>query len=436
MVLTKRAIISVGMVALLLAACGGTKTGGGADVPNDADSQPKKPITLYMLQDGATISDEEFANLIAAPVKAKYPHITVEMVRNKNGSNGLSELISSGNFPDFMFITMLQIKAHRDLGTTEDLTPYIQKFGMNPNRFDPAAIQTSRVFGESDNLYAVPFSLNFLALFYNKDLFDRFGVSYPKEGMTWQDAIQLASKFARTENGVEYKGLMTNAIADMSTQLSLPRVDPATKKALINTDGWKKVAEIIQSINAIPGNKGANLDHFLKTQTLAMVASYDARFAALEKLHGTPEQFNWDVTQFPSHPERPNTSFQSTGHFLAVSALSKYKNEAFQVIQLLTGEPIQTTITENGRFTALSNETIKNKYGANMKSMQGKNIKAVFRSSFAPPYRPTSYDPLTNVPLNDAVKNIVDGGMDVNTALRQAEEAANRAIEAEMQAKK
>lgn len=432
MVLSKRAIISASMMALLLAACGGEKQATGGIAPETAKTEPSKPVTLQMLQDGATITDEEFDTLIAAPVKAKYPHITVEMIRNKNGNNGLSELITSGSFPDFMFITSLQIKAHRDLGTTEDLTPYIQKFGMNVNQFDPAALQTSKVYGGSEKLYAVPFSLNFLALFYNKDLFDRFGVSHPKEGMTWQETIQLAAKFSRSENGVEYKGLLTNAITDMSTQLSLPRVDPKTNKALINTDGWKKVAEVIQGINAIPGNKGVNLDHFLKTQTLAMVASYDARFAALEKLHGTPENFNWDVTQFPSYPERPNTSFQSTGHFLAVSALSKNKNEAFQVIQLLTGEEIQTVITERGRFTALNNETIKNKYGANMKSMNGKNIKGVFKSSFAPPYEPTTYDPLVNTPLNDAVKNIVDNGLDINSALRQAEEAANRAIEAEM----
>ncbi|MDF2715955.1 MAG: family 1 extracellular solute-binding protein [Paenibacillus sp.] len=436
MVLNKRVIFSAGVMALLLAACGGGMKGAEQAAKEEAGTQAQKPVTLYMLQDGATISDEEFANFIAAPVKAKYPHITVEMVRNKNGNNGLSELISSGSFPDFMFFTMLQIKAHRDLGTTEDLTPYIKKSGMNLNQFDPAAMQTSRVYGGSENVYAIPFSLNFLATFYNKDLFDRFGVSYPKEGMTWPDIVQLSAKFSRSENGIEYRGLITPAITDMATQLSLGRVDPATKKATINNDGWKKVAQVIQSINAIPGNKGANLDHFLKTQTLAMVASYDARFAALEKLHGTPEQFNWDVTQFPSYPDRPNVSFQSTGHFLGISAKSKNKNEAFQVIQLLTGEAVQNQITENGRFTALSNETIKNKYGANMKSVQGKNIKVVFKSSFASPYQPTSYDPLTNTPLNDAVKNFIDNGMDINTALRQAEEASNKVIEAEISAKK
>ncbi|GAA3406072.1 ABC transporter substrate-binding protein [Paenibacillus hodogayensis] len=436
MVQMKRSILSVGLVALLLAGCGETGSDRGGGVPNDTDSKPKDPITLYMLQDVATISDEEFANFIAAPVKAKYPHITVELVRNTKSDAGLSEMITAGSFPDFMLMTMYQIKVHRDLGTAEDLTPYLQKAGIRLDRFDPSALQTSRVFGESENLYALPFSLNFLATFYNKDLFDRFGVPYPKAGMTWQDIITLGTRFARSENGVQYKALFTSSMGEIATQLTLPRVDPVTNKSLFLTDGWKKVAEVIQGIHSIPGNKGATLDDFLKTQTLPLVASYDARFAALEKLHGTPEQFNWDVTQFPSFPERPNTSFQSTGHFLGISRLSKHKEEVLQVIQLLTDDSIQTKITENGRFTALSSEAIKNKYGANMKSMKGKNIEAVFKSAFAPPYQPTTYDGLTNVPLNNAAKSIMDGTLDINTALRQAEEASNRAIEAEIQMKK
>src|SRR5690606_8011575 len=96
------------------------------------------------------------------------------------------------------------------------------------------------------------------------------------------------------------------------------------------------VFEVVHAINDIPGNKGANLNNFLKDKILAMVPSYDARIAALELLYGTPEDFNWDITQFPSFPERPNTSLDSTGHFLMVSSLSKHKEEAFQVIDLLT----------------------------------------------------------------------------------------------------
>lgn len=420
-------------VAMLLSACGGGP-GSAPQKPGDGKAPPEKeksPITLRMLQDVATITDEEFANMIAAPVKAKFPHITVELVRNTKGNDGISNLIAGGEFPDLIFTTYPQIKVHREMGTAQDLTALIQSQQFDTNRFDPAALETSRIYG-GGKLYAIPFSLNFLALFYNQELFDRFGVSYPKDGITWDETIALARQFSRVLENVEYKGIMIPGTGDLSTQLSLARVNADTKKAAIASDGWKRVFQLIKDVNDIPGNKGAVLNDFLVKQNLAMMPSYDARFAALEKLHGTAGDFKWDVTQFPSHRDYPNRSLASSGHFLLVSELGKHKEDAFEVIKLLTSDANQNLITEHGRFTSLRNEEIRNKYGVNMKSMQGKNIKAVFKSEFAPPYTPTEFDKFVTAPLNEAVKKMVDNGADMNTVIREAEEKINRTIEEEL----
>lgn len=427
----KSAAILAGFALLFETACGSGGGGGGAS-PVKPEEKPPEPVQLVMLQDGATITDEEFENFIAGPVHAKYPHITVTMLRNTKGKDGLGSMIASGDFPDFILTVYPSIKVFKELGAAYDLNDLIKKYNMDTGKFDPAAMQTSLVYGESDHLFAIPFSLNFLATFYNKDLFDRFGVGYPKEGMTWDQVIGLSKSFGRVMEGVQYRGLgAIPGAGDLTTQLSLPYVNKTTNKAEITTDGWKRVMQLIQSVNDVPGNKGAVLDHFLKDQTLAMVASYDARFAALEKLHGTPNQFNWDVTQFPSHADRPNTSLASSGHFLLVSSLSKKKEAAFQAIQVVTGEEVQKKTTASGRFTSLKDENIKALYGKNMKSMEGKNIKAVFKSAFAPPFTPTKYDALVTVRVNDAVKKVINGETDVNSALREAEEAANKDIAAQ-----
>ncbi|GAA3411173.1 ABC transporter substrate-binding protein [Paenibacillus hodogayensis] len=428
----RKSMVVLAGISMIVSACNssGSSTGAGTGTVK-SEERPPEPIELVMLQDGATITDDEFANYIAAPVRAKYPHITITMMRNNKGNEGLSNLISSGSFPDLIFTTYPQIKINRELGTAQDLNDMIQKFKMDTGKFDPAALQTSKIYGNSDHLFALPFSLNFLATFYNKDLFDKFGVAYPKEGITWDEAIQLSKSFDRTLENISYRGLMTNGASDLSTQLSLPYVNAGTNKAQLTTDGWKRLLDLLKAINDVPGNKGATLDHFLKDQTLAMVASYDARFAALEKLQGTSGQFNWNVTQYPSYPDKPNVSLASSGHFLIVSSLGKHKEEAFQVVDLLTSDDIQKLITENGRFTSLKNETIKSLYGKNMKSMQGKDIKAVFKSAFSPPFPPTKYDSFVITRLNEAVKKVTNGETDINSALREAEEAANRDIAAQ-----
>lgn len=430
----KSAMIAFGALAMVVSACGGGGTGtgqSGGDNGAAAPEKPKEPITLRMLQDGATISDEEFANLIAAPVKQKFPHITVEMVRRGKGETSVESMLASGSFPDFLFAVYPRITEHRGLGTVQDMTELIQTQKLDLNRYDAAALETSRVYGDG-KIYAIPFSLNFLAFFYNRDLFDQFGVSYPKEGITWDQTITLARSFSRTVAGVSYKGVMLPGITDLSTQLVLPRVDAATKKAAIGSDGWRKVFDVIKAANDIPGNQNPVHNDFLVNQTLAMLPSYDARFAALEKIYGTADDFKWDITQFPSFAGHPNRSLASSGHFLMMSSLTKHKEEVLEVIKLLTSDEVQNLITEHGRFTSLKSEAIRNRYGVNMKSMQGKNISVVFKSEFAPPFAPTPYDAFVNTQLNEAVKKLVAGAADVNTLIREAEEAANKNIEAEL----
>lgn len=434
-------IATLGMLGAVLSACGNTATpetganhNSSSPPVSQKPSEPPTPVKLIMMQDGATITKEEFENLIAAPVKAKYPHITMELVINSKADAGIQDFIASGEFPDLIFSTYPRITNHRDLKTVEDLNPLVAKNKVDLTKYDPAALQTAQVYSGDGKLYGLPFSLNFTATFYNKDIFDRFGVPYPKDGMTWDDALETAKKISRVLDGVEYKGAFIQGIGDVSTQLSLPLVDPKTGKAnLVVQEGWKKLFDLYKAFTDIPNNKdalaGATLNNgFLKDQTVAMAISYDARIAALEKLYGTPQDFNWDLTQFPSFKEKPNTTVASSGHFLLLSSLGKHKEEAFKVIELLGSSDVQKLITDHGRFTALRDQSIKEMYGNNMKSLKGKNIKAVFKSQFAAPVAPHTNTAYVFKHINTSLTRVVNGEIDVNTAIREAEDAANKEI--------
>jgi multiple sugar transport system substrate-binding protein len=43
-------------------------------------------------------------------------------------------------------------------------------------------------------MYAFPDNVQTMALFYNKDLFDKAGVKYPDDSWTWDDAMAVADK--------------------------------------------------------------------------------------------------------------------------------------------------------------------------------------------------------------------------------------------------
>ncbi|MBD2865347.1 hypothetical protein [Paenibacillus oceani] len=51
--------------------------------------EERKPTVIRLLQDGATMTEEEIQTLVQAPVKAKYPHLTVELQINTKSDEGL-----------------------------------------------------------------------------------------------------------------------------------------------------------------------------------------------------------------------------------------------------------------------------------------------------------------------------------------------------------
>jgi ABC-type glycerol-3-phosphate transport system substrate-binding protein len=56
-----------------------------------------------------------------------------------------------------------------------DITPLVKQ----------TATDLNQVASDDGWLVGIPFTQQFSALYYNKDIFDKFGVSYPKDGMTW-----------------------------------------------------------------------------------------------------------------------------------------------------------------------------------------------------------------------------------------------------------
>src|SRR5690606_21529535 len=118
-----------------------------------------------------------------------------------------------------------------------------KKHNLDLNRFEPEAIEALMAATQTNDLAGIPYTRHFYALYYNKDIFDKFGVDYPPDGMTWDQAYDLARKLTRMEDGIQYRGLNLVPVERPASQLSLPYVDMNTKKTVINSDSWKRVME-------------------------------------------------------------------------------------------------------------------------------------------------------------------------------------------------
>src|SRR5690606_15788874 len=99
------------------------------------------------------------------------------------------------------------------------------------------------------------------ALFYNKALFDAYGISHPTDRMSWEEVLQLAARFPSDGTdgdriyGLKY-GYQMN-LFQLGTQIGatneLTLVDPTTMTVTIGTEGWK--AAFDTALSAINSNQ-------------------------------------------------------------------------------------------------------------------------------------------------------------------------------------
>ncbi|MBD2860580.1 ABC transporter substrate-binding protein [Paenibacillus oceani] len=154
----------------------------------------------------------------------------------------IEELLAAGDVPDIIWEGLTNIHLLTPLKVPTDLQSLAKKHGFDFNKFDTKLVDSIKSYSDQGQIYYLPYNTLAFALMYNKDIFDKFGVPYPKDNMTWDEAIELGKKLTRTEAGVNYIGLRPpGALNRLQMQMGVPYVDAKTHKATIATDGWKSL---------------------------------------------------------------------------------------------------------------------------------------------------------------------------------------------------
>jgi multiple sugar transport system substrate-binding protein len=437
--LNKFAVVPICAMALAFTGCGqesGREETGTPSGEGTAGFDSGKPVKLGFYMD-LGLSDEWIHKFIIDPVQKRYPNITMEIVRKQKGSNP-DELVAAGNFPDIWYTSTPWLSTYQDLNLLYDMRDLIKKNNFDLGKLNPAPLDAIRQWGTQGEIYGLPLWMNYEVLYYNKDIFDKFGVPYPRDGMTWDDALQLSRALSRTDNGIQYRGL-DSSLTDVYSQLSQPYVDSKTNRALLESDGFKKVYRLFLDMYQIPGNEKAQRkawgkDAFLRDRVLAMWPFYADMPTWINDMAAKGEAINWDMAQMPGWPDRPGISWQVDSHNLHIAGSSPNKEAAFQVISyLLTKEP-QLELERNGLLSVLTDPEMNKHFGESMTIFNGKHIEAIFKSKPAPKYPMTKYDSIAMDEFNKAFNDVEAGNKDINTALRAANESANQKIQEKLAA--
>jgi multiple sugar transport system substrate-binding protein len=113
----------------------------------------------------------------------------------------LEAAATGGSLPDTFWMHSNNIYYYASNGQLLDLTKYIKKSDSIDMSKYPQGLDS--IYSLNGKQYAIPKDYDTIALWYNKTLFDKAGLSYPDDTWTW-DTLKLAAKKLTKSDGSQY----------------------------------------------------------------------------------------------------------------------------------------------------------------------------------------------------------------------------------------
>jgi multiple sugar transport system substrate-binding protein len=186
-----------------LAACNTSAVLGGTPatamtIPAPQTSALKAPKIVLRVGTGDSGEGLKPHQEIIAQFEQAYPDIEIKL-ESVAGSDYYAQLLdqaAQGDAPDIMQIGDDAVPMFVQKGVLTELGPFIKgQYPLDPNIYLPGVFEPGAWQGRQ---YLLPKDYSPLAVYYNKKLFDRYQVAYPKDGWTWDDFLKTAKTFRDT----------------------------------------------------------------------------------------------------------------------------------------------------------------------------------------------------------------------------------------------
>ena len=361
-----------------------------------------------------------------------YPSIKIsfEPVPDNYGTKLLTQ-IAANDAPDVFQVGDGDVRMFVDRGGAADLTSYVQGKnklpGVDTSVYYPALFQTGVVDGKSSFLTK---DYSPLAIYYNKDLFDKAGVAYPKDGWTWQDFQNTAVKLTTgsgpaAQYGIVLPGNWTRAVepfifqngGDVSsadgTKTTGYLDSPATVEAVqYYTDLYNKYHVSPSPADVSTTFKGVDLFQTGKAAMTLTGIWPEADYAKDPKMH-------FGTVGLPQNKKRANAVCWAG---LGLYKGSKNPDQAWLFLRYIGGQAGQTAFAANG---LPSMPSVAN----NLKIQQDPN-KATFLKENQyltplPDMRNRWWNDTTNKYFGQALDKLLSDGGDVKAILTDAAQKAD-----------
>jgi multiple sugar transport system substrate-binding protein len=257
--------------------------------------------------------------------------------------------------PDVMTVDASSAAIFVDNGVLEDLTPYVEKDPeVKLSDYWPNALGIGR---RGKALYTLPGDFTPMVVYYNKRIFDKAGVPYPKPGWTFDDFLRTSQ--ALTKDG-KYGFAFANWMPGWVMWLwnnGGEVLSPDGKKAGGYLDSPQNVktvgflADLINKYKVSPSlsqTAALGVDLFANGQA-AMTVSGHWSIVGYKNSTKQGNDFDWKelgVVEMPSNTGKSETVMYEAG--FGIPAQSKHKDLAWKLVKMWTGYRLQKVYNSSG----------------------------------------------------------------------------------------
>src|SRR5581483_12441131 len=142
--------------------------------------------------------DQVFARAAQQAFELEHPGIRIQFIKTNEGRK-VETMIAGGDAPDIINFGIDRLHYFVQSGVVRDLGPMMTAADRADLRsFFPVTMQP---FRNGEHLYAIPWGYVPFILFYNRNLFDKYGVPYPSDSWTWRDYRRAAIRLTHDLDG-------------------------------------------------------------------------------------------------------------------------------------------------------------------------------------------------------------------------------------------
>ncbi|CAM3640826.1 ABC transporter substrate-binding protein [Marinicrinis lubricantis] len=336
-----------------------------------SNNKPVNETTEPFVLKIATYNEADFKNTFLPFLTREFPAMEIELVQTEEVVNSAFQPgVDYGEYmidywdrfmneesPDLLILNDEQSLSYlsQDSWLTS-LETFLERDEYDLNSYSEALLEQIRFEG-GGVLYGLSPLFNGKAIFYNKAMFDTFGVPYPEDQMTWEELLRVAGRFAaQTMNGEPVYGLAAGCmpygnISDLAIRMGetegLLLADPELRQMRIDSDSWLQALAPLDTalkqnvIYTEHDGSGSLYEPCMRIlQKSAMAIGEFETAAAILQLPAEMQQGGWGIATIPvssmSRDQAPE-AIRPTD-IMVIPARSEQTEQAWEVIKALNGD--------------------------------------------------------------------------------------------------